>query len=313
MADDNQTEDQTEDQTDEQTDDQTENQTDENQTDEEQTDEEQTDGEQTDDNALKVHDTEGDGRPVVLIHGWPLSSASWSEQTSALQDAGHRVVSYDRRGFGESDPGDKYDYDILAGDLDNILSDLDLTDVTLVGFSMGGGEVARYVSRYGEDRLQSVVFAAAVPPFLLKNEDNPDGPLTEEAAKEMRSSLEDDRDAFFDDFTNQFFSADDELKVSEDQRQAALAVCKKSDQQAALGCMDAWATTDFRDDLTKISVPTLVIHGDSDGIVPFEGSGKRTQDAIEGSELVVLDGAPHGCNVSHAKDFNSALLEFLEK
>ncbi len=269
--------------------------------------------EQTDDNALKVHDTEGDGRPVVLIHGWPLSSASWSEQTSALQEAGYRVVSYDRRGFGESDPGDKYDYDILAGDLDNILSDLDLTDVTLVGFSMGGGEVARYVSRYGADRLQSVVFAAAVPPFLMKSEDNPDGPLTEEAAKEMRSSLEDDRDSFFDDFTNQFFSADDELKVSEDQRQAALAVCKKSDQQAALGCMDAWATTDFRDDLTKISVPTLVIHGDSDGIVPFEGSGKRTQEAIEGSELVVLDGAPHGCNVSHAKDFNSALLEFLEK
>ena len=185
--------------------------------------------------------------------------------------------------------------------------------MTLVGFSMGGGEVARYASRHGEDRLHSVVFAAAVPPYLLQSDDNPDGPLTEDAAKEMRHALEEDRDAFFDDFTTQFFSAGDELKVSDEQREDALAVCKQSDQEAALGCMDAWARTDFRKDLEKITVPTLVIHGDSDGTVPFEGSGKRTHDAIEGSELVVLEGAPHGCNVSHAKEFNSALLEFLDK
>ena len=265
------------------------------------------------DNDLNVHvvAAEDAGRPVVLIHGWPLDSESWSEQTGALKDAGYRVVAYDRRGFGKSDPGDKYDYDTLADDLDNVLSDLDLTDVTLVGFSMGGGEVARYVARHGEDRLHSVVFAAAVPPYLLKSDDNPDGPLTEDAAKEMRGALEDDRDAFFDDFVTNFFSAGDELKVSDEQRDAALAACKKSDEKAALGCMDAWAKTDFREDLEKISVPTLVIHGDSDGIVPFEGSGKRTHEAIEGSKLVVLDDAPHGCNVSHAKEFNSALVEFL--
>ncbi|MDO9396097.1 MAG: alpha/beta hydrolase, partial [Herbiconiux sp.] len=143
--------------------------------------------------------------------------------------------------------------------------------------------------------------------------DNPDGPLPEAAAQEMRSGLEQDRDSFFDDFTTQFFSANGELKVSEEQRQEAIAMCHQSDQEAALGCMDAFGTTDFRDDLTKVTVPTLVIHGDSDGTVPFEGSGKRTHEAIEGSELVVLEDAPHGCNTSHAEEFNAALLGFLEK
>ena len=290
---------------------------DENQTDENQT--EASDDTQGDDakdrQGLHVHTvaSDGEGRPVVLIHGWPLSGESWSEQVPALKEAGYRVVTYDRRGFGQSDPGDSYDYDALAGDLDNVLSDLDLTDVTLVGFSMGGGEVARYVSRYGEDRLHSVVFAAAVPPYLLKSDDNPDGPLTEDAAKGMRSGLEEDRDGFFDEFTKQFFSAGDELKVTDDQRQAAITLAKQSNQEAALGCMDAFGTTDFREDLTSISVPTLVIHGDSDGIVPFEGSGKLTHEAVDGSEVVVIEDAPHGLNVSHAEEFNAALLEFLEK
>jgi non-heme chloroperoxidase len=273
------------------------------------------DDNETDDEStgnIHVFDAGGDGRPVVLIHGWPLSHTSWSEQIPALKDAGYRVVSYDRRGFGKSDPGDAYDYDALTGDLDQVLKDLDLTDVTLVGFSMGGGEVARYVATYGEDRLHSVVFAGAVPPYLLKSDDNPDGPLTEYAAQEMRSGLENDRDAFFDDFTTQFFSAGDELKVSEEQRQEALASCKQSDQDAALGCMDAFGGTDFRDDLTKITVPTLVIHGDSDGIVPFEGSGRRTHEAVAGSELVVIEGGPHGFNVSHAEQFNRALVAFLD-
>ena len=260
---------------------------------------------------LFVRDLGGEGRPVVLIHGWPLSGESWSEQTGPLQEAGYRVVTYDRRGFGQSGPGDSYDYDALADDLDNVLRDLDLNDVTLVGFSMGGGEVARYASRHGVERLHSVVFAAAVPPYLLKSDDNPDGPLTEEAAGEMEQGLREDRDAFFDDFATQFFSAADELKVSEEQRQDAVRMAKQSDQEAALGCMEAFGTTDFRGDLESVTVPTLVIHGDSDGTVPFEGSGKRTHEAIEGSQLVVLKDAPHGCNVSHAEEFNRALLDFL--
>ncbi len=268
---------------------------------------------QQDDHNIHVGDSGGDGRPVVLIHGWPLTSASWSEQIPALKEAGYRVVAYDRRGFGQSDPGDSYGYDALADDLDNVLSDLDLNDVTLVGFSMGGGEVARYAAKHGQDRLHSVVFASAVPPFMLHSEDNPDGPLTEDAAGEMRSGLEKDRDSFFDTFTTAFYSAGEELKVTEEQRQEAIAMAKASDQDAALGCMDAFGTTDFRGDLPKITVPTLVIHGDSDGTVPFEGSGKRTHEAIEDSELVVIEGGPHGCNVSHAKEFNAALLDFLKK
>ncbi|MGD9960137.1 alpha/beta fold hydrolase [Nocardioides sp.] len=265
------------------------------------------------DNVLNVRDGGGDGRPVVLIHGWPLSGDSWSAQVPALKEAGYRTVVYDRRGFGKSDPGDSYDYDALSDDLENILGDLDLRDVTLVGFSMGGGEVARYASRHGLDRIHSVVFAAAVPPFLLKSDDNPDGPLTQEAADQLESGLKEDRDAFFDDFTTAFFTAGDELKVTEEQREDAVAMCRKSDQDAAVGCMEAFATTDFREDLASITVPTLVIHGDSDGTVPFEGSGRRTHAAIEGSELVVIEGGPHGCNVSHADEFNSALLAFLEK
>ena len=269
--------------------------------------------EKSSDHNLHVRDVGGEGRPVVLVHGWPLSSESWSEQIPALKDAGYRVVAYDRRGFGKSDPGDSYDYDALADDLHNVLSDLDLSDVTLVGFSMGGGEVARYISRHGQDRLHSVVFAAAVPPFLLQSDDNPDGPLTEDAAEQMRGGIEEDRDAFFEDFTAQFFSAGDELKVSDEQRQEAVALCKQSNEEAALGCMRAFGTTDFRGDLADVSVPTLVIHGDSDGIVPLEGSGQRTHETIEGSELVVIEGAPHGVNVSHAEEFNKALLAFLEK
>ncbi|QDH10655.1 alpha/beta hydrolase [Nocardioides dongxiaopingii] len=267
----------------------------------------------TDDHGLYVKDSGGDGRPVVLIHGWPLSSESWSEQVPALTDAGYRVVVYDRRGFGRSDPGDSYDYDALAGDLDNVLTDLDLTDVTIVGFSMGGGEVARFASRYGTDRLHSVVFAAAVPPYLLRSDDNPDGPLPAEAAAGMRSQLEEDRDGFLDGFVTDFFSVDGELAVSEEQRQEALVLARQSDQEAALGCMDAFGGTDFRDDLPAVDVPTLVIHGDSDATVPFEGSGQRTHDAIADSELVVLAGAPHGCNVSHAEEFNAALLNFLRR
>lgn len=262
---------------------------------------------------LHVTDTGGDGRPVVLIHGWPLSSASWSEQVPALTDAGYRVVAYDRRGFGKSDPGDSYDYDALAADLDNVLQDLDLTDATIVGFSMGGGEVARYLASYGDERIRSAVFAAAVPPYLPTTDDNPDGPLDDATAQQFEDGITSDRDAFFDQFTTMFFSAGDDLKVTEEQRQEALALCKQSDKQAAEGCMQAFASTDFRDDLPKISVPTLVLHGDSDGIVPFEGSGKRTHEAVADSELVLVEGAPHGFNVSHAAEFNQALLGFLGK
>lgn len=261
---------------------------------------------------LHVEDTGGSGRPVVLIHGWPLSAESWSEQIPALVAAGHRIVSYDRRGFGRSDkPRSGYDYNTFADDLAAVLETLDLHDATLVGFSMGGGEVARYVAKHGTERIRSVVFAAAVPPYMAHTADNPDGPLTDEAAAGMEKGLRADEETFYDGFTTDFFSAGGELKVTEQQRQQALALTRQADHHAALKSMEAFGTTDFRDDLTAVTVPTLVIHGDSDGTVPFEGSGKLTHERIAGSELVVVKGAPHGLNVSHAREFNDALLAFL--
>lgn len=263
---------------------------------------------------LHIDDYGGEGRPVVLIHGWPLSGASWADQVEPLRNAGYRVVTYDRRGFGASEkPTSGYDYDTLADDLHEVLKSLDLRDATLVGFSMGGGEVARYASRHGMDRIRSVVFAAAVPPFLMNGADNPDGPLDDATYQGMRSSLEQDRDGFLDQFVTGFFSAGEELKVSESQRQQALKLAKQSDQGAALGCMDAWATTDFRGDLDSVTVPALVIHGDSDGTVPAEGSAERTHAQLNDSDLVILKDAPHGLNVSHAQEFNEALVNFLKK
>jgi non-heme chloroperoxidase len=262
--------------------------------------------------SLNYTDSGGDGRPVVLIHGWPLSGASWSEQVPALTEAGHRVITYDRRGFGESDkPEDGYDYDTLAADLAGLIDGLDLRDISLVGFSMGGGEIARYVGRFGEERLHSVVFAAAVPPYLLKTNDNPDGGLSEDDVAGMEKGAGADREGFLDGFTTGFFSANGVLKVSEEQRQEALALEAPGRDEAVVGCIGAFGRTDFRNDLGRITVPTLVIHGDSDAIVPFEVSGKRTAKAISGSSLVVVEDGPHGFNVSHADRFNSELLTFL--
>jgi pimeloyl-ACP methyl ester carboxylesterase len=265
-----------------------------------------------DDVQLHIEDSGGSGRPVVLIHGWPLSADAWRLQVPALEAAGYRVVAYDRRGFGRSDkPESGYGYDTLADDLQRVMDTCGLQDATLVGFSMGGGEVARYVARHGESWLRSVVFAAAVPPCLMQSADNPEGPLTPEKAAAKRAAFEAGRMAYFDAFTTSFFSAHDQLLVTDVQRAEAMAVCLESAPHAALACMDAFATTDFRDDLKQITVPTLIIHGDADAIVPIEGSGLRTHRAVAHSQLVTVAGAPHGLNVSHAQAFNDALLAFL--
>jgi non-heme chloroperoxidase len=267
-------------------------------------------------NGIKLHytDTGGEGRPVVLIHGWPLNGRSWADQEGALVDAGYRAIAHDRRGFGSSDKPDAgYDYDTFAADLAGLLDGLDLSDVTLVGFSMGGGEVARYLGTYGDARVRSAVLAGAVPPYLLKTEDNPDGGLSEDDVQGMIDGVTSDRAGFLDQFTTGFFSVDGELKVTESQRQQALALEEPAADVALAGCIAAFGRTDFRDDLAKITVPTLVIHGSGDAIVPFEVSGKRSAEAISDSSLVVVDGAPHGFNVSHRDEFNTALLDFLER
>lgn len=267
-------------------------------------------------NDITLHytDSGGTGRPVVLVHGWPLSGESWSEQVPALTAAGHRVVTYDRRGFGQSDkPADGYDYDTLTADLAGLLEGLDLRDAVLVGFSMGGGEVARYLGTRGGDRATAGVLAGAVPPYLLKTDDNPDGGLADEDVEGMKEGVRSGRQEFLDGFTRDFFSADGELQVSEEQRREALALAAPARDEAVLGCIDAFGRTDFRADLEAISVPVLVIHGSADAIVPFEVSGRRAAESIPQAELVVVDGGPHGFNVSHAEELNKALLDFLAR
>ena len=269
-------------------------------------------GAPTDAVRLHIEDSGGSGRPVVLIHGWPLSVQAWTPQVSALREAGYRVVTYDRRGFGRSDkPASGYGYDTLADDLQRVIDQCGLQQVTLVGFSMGGGEVARYVARHGESRLHGVVFAAAVTPCLMRTTDNPEGPLTPDAAQEKSAAFERDRSAYFEQFTTAFFSAEGVLQVTEAQRREAIVLCEQSAPHAAAACMESFASTDFRADLKQLTVPVLVMHGGSDAIVPFEGSGLRTHRAVLHSKLIKVDGAPHGFNLSHAPAFNDALLSFL--
>lgn len=262
---------------------------------------------------LEIHyEDYGTGKPVVLIHGWPLSARSWEHQVPALVEAGYRVITYDRRGFGDSSqPWNGYDYDTFTADLHALLEHLDIREATLVGFSMGGGEVVRYISTYGSDRVAKAVLAAAVPPYLYKSDDNPDGGLDDATIAAFQAGVETDRLAFLDEFTVNFFSANGKLKVSESQRDYAREIAAFASPKGTLDCITAFGRTDFRADLKKLTLPTLVIHGDSDGIVPLEVSGKRSAEALANSELVVVKGGPHGLNASHPQEFNQALLGFL--
>lgn len=258
------------------------------------------------------YEDQGSGKPVVLIHGWPLSGRSWEAQVPALVAAGYRVVTYDRRGFGaSSQPWSGYDYDTFAADLNGLMTELDLKDAALVGFSMGGGEVARYIAKYGTDRVSKAVFAGAVPPYLYKSDDNPEGGLDDATIEQFENGVKTDRLAFLEDFSTNFFTAGGELLVSEAQRAYAVQIAAFASPKGTLDCIGAFARTDFRADLEKISIPTLVIHGDSDAIVPLEVSGARTHKAIPGSVLKIVKGAPHGFNASHAAEFNEGLLAFL--
>lgn len=260
---------------------------------------------------LHYEDSGGDGRPVVLIHGWPLSGEAWSKQVPALTEAGHRVITYDRRGFGRSDkPATGYEYDTLAADLDALMTELDLSDAVIVGFSMGGGEVARYIGNHGEERLAGAVLAGAIPPALCKTDDNPDGGMPIDGFEELRDNCRDNREGFLEQFMTWFFSNPNELAVSPKELDEALSIASQASDRAMQDCIMAWAT-DFRSDLDKFTVPTLVIHGDSDNNVPFEASGKRSAETIKGAKLHVIEGGPHGMTTSHADEFNAALLEFL--
>lgn len=261
------------------------------------------------------YEDQGQGQPVVLIHGWPLSGKSWEAQVGPLVEAGFRVITYDRRGFGAScRPWEGYDYDTLSHDLNDLLHALNLRKVTQVGFSMGGGEVARYVGTYGTERVAKAVFAAAVPPYLFKTDDNPQGAVTQQDLEDTQRGVQQDRQAFLEAFTQKFFTPKGgTLAVSEDQRLFAKQIASTASLKGTHDCVAAFSCTDFRTDLRKFAIPTLVLHGDGDQTVPLEVSGQRTHALIPGSQLHVIAGAPHGCNVSHAEEFNQVLIEFLKK
>ncbi len=254
----------------------------------------------------------GKGQPVVMIHGWPLSHRMWESQISALADAGYRCVAYDRRGFGESGkPVGGYDYDTFASDLNDLMTQLDLRDAVLVGFSMGGGEVARYIGRYGSERVSKAMLLGAVPPFLLKTSDNPEG-VEKKLFDGMIDGVRKDRIAFLEEFFPNFYNFDPKLKsVSADLIPFSKWIAWGASPLATQQCITAFGTTDFRPDLKKITVPTLIAHGDADRIVPFDVSGKRSHEMIRGSRLEVLKGAPHGFAATHPQQLNKLMLDFL--
>ncbi|HCC57428.1 MAG TPA: alpha/beta hydrolase [Solibacterales bacterium] len=258
------------------------------------------------------YEDHGAGRPVVLIHGWPLSGASWEKQVPALLAAGHRVITYDRRGFGQSSkPTTGYDYDTLTADLHQIITKLDLRQCALAGFSMGGGEVARYIGKYGTERVSHAAFLAAIPPFLLKTADNADG-VDNSVFDGIKQGLTADRPAFLAQFLQNFYNVDvlRGKSISDEVVRLSWLIAAGASPTATLDCVSAWLT-DFRGDLARITVPTLVIHGDADRIVPFAVSGKRTHEAIAGSRLVVIEGGPHGLNWTHGERVNQELVAFL--
>ena len=261
---------------------------------------------------LYFEDSGGSGQAVVLIHGWPLNGRMWESQVNALTAAGYRVVTYDRRGFGQSGKATGgYDYDTFASDLNDLLESQELTNVVLVGFSMGGGEVARYIGRYGEGRVARAVLAGAVTPFLLKTADNPDG-VDRSVFDEMLAGVTKDRVNFLADFMPTFFKGGLLApKASDDVIAFNKSLAWPASPLGTQQCIVAFGTTDFRADLAKFTVPTLVVHADADQIVPIDASGKRTAELVRGARFEVIGGAPHGFNVTHPEKFNGLLLDFL--
>jgi peroxiredoxin len=253
----------------------------------------------------------GAGRPVVLIHGWPLSHRMWETQIAALLDAGYRVVAYDRRGFGESGrPGGGYDYDTFASDLNDVITQLDLREVTLAGFSMGGGEVARYVGHYGTSRIAQTMLLGAVTPFLLKTADNPNG-VDRGVFDGMIAGVKSDRIGFLEQFFPNFYNYEPGKGVSADLIPFSRWIAWGASPVGTWECIEAFGTTDFRADLKRFDVPTLIVHGDADRIVPIDISGKLSHAQIPGSRYEVLPGAPHGFAATHATTLNALMLDFL--
>jgi non-heme chloroperoxidase len=258
------------------------------------------------------YEDHGAGKPVVLIHGYPLSGASWEKQTAVLLAAGHRVVTYDRRGFGKSSqPSTGYNYDTFAADLHKLVTHLELRDFALAGFSMGGGEVARYIGKYGSQGVRKAIFISSVPPFLLKTPDNPEG-VDASVFAGIEKAVAADRYAFFTEFFKNFYNTDLLLGklVSEQAVQASWNLAAGASATASLACVAAWHE-DFRQDLARVDVPTLVLHGDADRILPIGASGNRTAKLIRGARLSVVKDGPHCITWTHAEQVSAELAAFL--
>jgi len=269
-------------------------------------------GKENSGNIELYYEDHGSGKPVVLIHGYPLSGASWEKQVPALLNAGYRVITYDRRGFGKSSqPTEGYNYDTFAEDLHKLITQLKLQDFSLVGFSMGGGEIARYFGKYGSNGASRAVIIGGVPPFLLKTDDNPEG-VDASVFEGIQQAVAADRYAFFTEFFKNFYNTNSLLgkRVSEEVVRASWNIAAGASATASLACVPTWHE-DFREDLARVDVPTLVIHGDNDRIVPIASAGLRTAKLIKGAELVVVKGGPHCITWTHAEEVTAELLSFL--
>lgn len=261
------------------------------------------------------YEDHGTGQAVVLVHGYPLDGHSWERQTRALLEAGYRVIAYDRRGFGQSSqPTTGYDYDTFAADLNTILTTLDLSDAVLVGFSMGTGELGRYVGRYGADRVSKLAFLASLEPFLLQADDNPGG-VPQSVFDGIIAAATEDRYAWFTNFFHNFYNLDENLgsRVSEEAVRNSWNVAAASASVAAYAVVPTWVS-DFREDVVKVrasGVPSLILHGTADNILPIDATGRAFHAAFPEAEYVEIEGAPHGLLWTHAEEVNAALLSFL--
>jgi non-heme chloroperoxidase len=262
---------------------------------------------------IEIHyEDHGSGRPIVLVHGYPLDGNSWERQERMLLAAGYRVVSYDRRGFGRSShPTVGYDYDTFAADLNALLDELAFDDVVLGGFSMGSGEVTRYLGKYGSGRVRKAALFGVIPPFLLKTDDNPEG-VDGQVFEDIKAAIVKDRYAYFKDFFDNFYNVDELApdRISEQALQASFNVAAGASPYASYACVDTWLT-DFRDDLPKIDVPTLVVHGTEDRILPYSATAERLPGLIADLKFVTVEGGPHNIAWTHPDEVNNALLEFL--
>lgn len=266
-------------------------------------------------NEVKIHYQDcGRGKPVLLIHGWPLSHEMWEYQVEELVNAGNRVITYDRRGFGQSSkPYGNYTYDILTDDLKALMDYLDLHDVTLVGFSMGGGEVVRYFSKYGGARVSKIVLVSSIIPYMLKTDSNPEG-VDESVFDEMLMKIKNDRIGFLENFGKQFFGINLVNKpVSTPLMEYYRMLGSVASPKATTECVKAFSQTDFRQDIKSVNVPTLIIHGTEDKTVPIEASSERAAQMIKGSKYIQYDGAPHGLFYTDKEKLNKDLIAFIKE